>query len=83
MVIGTTRQQGPRDLVVSEDDRKDVWKRYLQLHPTFKVVALSLSRFQEVPTVREWVGLRPERPEIRVEAQWRKVGSRRFLVGVF
>lgn len=34
--LGTVKQVGRTDMVITEEDRKDIWDRYLELHPQFK-----------------------------------------------
>lgn len=65
VALGTVRQVGRLDMKVTEEDRKDIMARYLDLHPQFKGSKI----------LSEYVSLRPERKEIRLEKQTRKTQS--------
>jgi len=57
VILGTQKQANRSDLEITDADRKDIWERYLKLHPTFK----------DAEVVSEWSGLRPARKTVRLE----------------
>ncbi|CAI2355177.1 unnamed protein product [Caenorhabditis sp. 36 PRJEB53466] len=62
VVIGSTKQDNRWDLEITDEDRNDILRRYLALHPGMR----------EPKIVKEWSALRPGRKHIRIEAQQRK-----------
>jgi hypothetical protein len=36
VALGTVKQVGRSDMKITDEDRKDIWERYLKLHPQFK-----------------------------------------------
>jgi glycine/D-amino acid oxidase-like deaminating enzyme len=63
--LGTVKQVGRHDMVITDEDRHDIWQRYLELHPQFAGSKI----------ISEYIALRPERREIRLEKQLRKSSS--------
>uniref|UniRef100_A0A7E4V774 DAO domain-containing protein n=1 Tax=Panagrellus redivivus TaxID=6233 RepID=A0A7E4V774_PANRE len=59
ILVGTVRQPGRWDRAVTEADRREVFHTLYKAHPNLK----------GLPVVREWCGLRPGRPTVRVERQ--------------
>uniref|UniRef100_A0A915EM07 P5A-ATPase transmembrane helical hairpin domain-containing protein n=1 Tax=Ditylenchus dipsaci TaxID=166011 RepID=A0A915EM07_9BILA len=57
VILGTKKEAHRSDLEITDEDRKDIWERYLKLHPTFKGAEF----------VSEWSGIRPARPTVRLE----------------
>uniref|UniRef100_A0A914CYT7 FAD dependent oxidoreductase domain-containing protein n=1 Tax=Acrobeloides nanus TaxID=290746 RepID=A0A914CYT7_9BILA len=57
VLMGSVKQPKRYELEITEEDRKDIWERYLKLHPTIKNAKI----------ISEWCGLRPDRPTIRLE----------------
>ncbi|KAI6187347.1 D-amino-acid oxidase [Aphelenchoides besseyi] len=62
VALGTLKQFGRADMQITDEDRKDIWDRYLKLHPQFKGVKV----------LSEFIALRPEREHVRLEYQERK-----------
>ncbi|CAD6192383.1 unnamed protein product [Caenorhabditis auriculariae] len=58
VVLGSVKQEGRYETEITDEDRQDILKRYIELHPAMK----------EPKILREWLGLRPFRKEIRIEA---------------
>jgi glycine/D-amino acid oxidase-like deaminating enzyme len=63
--LGTVKQVGRTDLVITEEDKNEIWERYLELHPQFRGAKI----------LSEFSAIRPERREIRLERQTRKTPS--------
>ena len=61
VLVGTVRQKGRYDRTITDEDRRDVLERVYKIHPSLK--------FHKI--VKEWCGLRPDRPLVRVEHQTR------------
>ncbi|PAV60356.1 hypothetical protein WR25_07830 [Diploscapter pachys] len=57
IVLGSVKQDGRWDMQITDEDRKDIWERYLKLHPAMKGAKV----------VKEWCGLRPHRKQVRIE----------------
>lgn len=71
VALGTVRQVGRQDMVITDEDRKEIWDKYLEFHPQFKGSKV----------LSEYVALRPERTSIRLEKQTRKTSSgRNYMV---
>ncbi|KAI6176172.1 D-amino-acid oxidase [Aphelenchoides bicaudatus] len=70
VALGTVRQTGNTNMEVTEEDKKEIWQRYLELHPQFKGSKI----------LSDYVALRPERKEIRLEKQSRKTSTGRSYV---
>ncbi|KAI6214314.1 DAO domain-containing protein [Aphelenchoides besseyi] len=62
VTLGTLKQVGRGDMQITDEDKKDIWDRYLKLHPQFKGAKV----------LSEFIALRPEREHVRVEYQERK-----------
>ncbi|CAJ0586819.1 unnamed protein product, partial [Mesorhabditis spiculigera] len=66
VAIGTVKVMGDGRLEITQADRDDIMARYLKLHSAMK----------DAKVVKEWVGLRPERPAgVRIERQQRETPS--------
>ncbi|KAK0422219.1 hypothetical protein QR680_007438 [Steinernema hermaphroditum] len=65
VILGSLKQPGRSDMEITKADRDDIWKRYLEIHPTFK----------DAKVIAEFPALRPERPEIRLETEMRRTPS--------
>uniref|UniRef100_A0AC35TH83 DAO domain-containing protein n=1 Tax=Rhabditophanes sp. KR3021 TaxID=114890 RepID=A0AC35TH83_9BILA len=72
VVLGSVKQIGRTDTIVTDEDRKEIWENYLRIQPTFK----------DAKVLREWCHLRPERKEIRLECIEKKLadGKKYLLV---
>lgn len=57
VLLGSVKQANRDDLEITDEDRKDIWERYLKLQPNFKNVKI----------IGEWSGIRPDRPSLRLE----------------
>ncbi|KAI1732150.1 FAD dependent oxidoreductase domain-containing protein [Ditylenchus destructor] len=57
VILGTQKQEHRSDMEITDEDRKDIWQRYMKLHPTFKNAKI----------ISEWCGLRAARPSVRLE----------------
>ena len=49
VVLGSVKQDGRWDMQITDEDRKDIWERYLKLHPAMKareilLIKLKISR---------------------------------------
>ena len=62
VLVGSLKQPNRSDLAITDLDRDDIWKRYLELHPSLKGAKV----------IGEWSGLRPDRPSIRLEKIMKK-----------
>uniref|UniRef100_A0A914DUK8 FAD dependent oxidoreductase domain-containing protein n=1 Tax=Acrobeloides nanus TaxID=290746 RepID=A0A914DUK8_9BILA len=62
VLLGSVRQPHRYDLEITDVDRKDILDRYYKLHPAMKSAKI----------IREWCGLRPDRPDVRLEHQIKK-----------
>uniref|UniRef100_A0A914XYJ3 FAD dependent oxidoreductase domain-containing protein n=1 Tax=Panagrolaimus superbus TaxID=310955 RepID=A0A914XYJ3_9BILA len=62
VLVGSLKQPNRSDLDITDLDRDDIWKRYLQLHPSLKGAKV----------LAEWSGLRPDRASIRMEKSLKK-----------
>jgi glycine/D-amino acid oxidase-like deaminating enzyme len=62
VLVGSLKQPNRSDLEITDLDRDDIWKRYLELHPSLKGAKV----------IAEWSGLRPDRPTIRMEKLLKK-----------
>eukprot|EP00026_Physarum_polycephalum_P013333 Phypoly_transcript_13723.p1 GENE.Phypoly_transcript_13723~~Phypoly_transcript_13723.p1 ORF type:complete len:336 (-),score=42.68 Phypoly_transcript_13723:35-1015(-) len=65
-VLGGTAQANNWNLQPDENDTKDILKKVGQLHPSFR----------DVEVVKVKVGLRPTRPSVRLEHEWRQDGEK-------
>ncbi|KAK9834994.1 hypothetical protein WJX81_002770 [Elliptochloris bilobata] len=59
VVLGGTAQYGDTDLEPREEDRRHIWEGVLRMMPSLR----------GAPVEREWVGLRPGRDSVRLEAE--------------
>ena len=57
ILVGSVRQKNRTDTKVLEEDRKEIWDRYIKFHPSMKNCKI----------IGEWCGIRPERPLLRLE----------------
>jgi hypothetical protein len=81
VALGTVKQIGRSDMEITDEDRKDIWDRYLKLHPQFKGSKVLSGNYNllnyYLTNFSEYIALRPERKSIRLEKQTRKTGSGR------
>uniref|UniRef100_A0A914WRP4 FAD dependent oxidoreductase domain-containing protein n=1 Tax=Plectus sambesii TaxID=2011161 RepID=A0A914WRP4_9BILA len=65
LFIGTVKEVGRSDLVITQEDREDIWNRVLNLMPTLK----------NAKVLSEWIGLRPHREQIRLDLETRQTAD--------
>uniref|UniRef100_A0A0N4ZX51 DAO domain-containing protein n=1 Tax=Parastrongyloides trichosuri TaxID=131310 RepID=A0A0N4ZX51_PARTI len=71
IVIGTVKQDNRSDIEITDEDRKEIWDKYLEIHPTMKGAKV----------LSEWCNLRPGRSSIRLESQVRNLNNgKQYLV---
>ncbi|CAD5220602.1 unnamed protein product [Bursaphelenchus okinawaensis] len=70
VMMGTVREADCWERKITDQDRKEILERYIELDPKFKGVKI----------LSEWVSLRPERKEIRVEYQKRNSNGKEYHV---
>uniref|UniRef100_A0AC35TPC1 DAO domain-containing protein n=1 Tax=Rhabditophanes sp. KR3021 TaxID=114890 RepID=A0AC35TPC1_9BILA len=70
VMLGTVKQVGRTDMVITEEDRNEIWSKYLKIHPTFKGAKV----------LSEWISMRPDRPEIRLEAIKKSLHNKDYLL---
>ncbi|KAK5970114.1 FAD dependent oxidoreductase [Trichostrongylus colubriformis] len=72
VVVGSVKQVNRSDTEVTDEDRRDIWERYVKLQPAM----------EGAKVISEWCGLRPARASIRVESQDRltRTGRKYTLV---
>jgi glycine/D-amino acid oxidase-like deaminating enzyme len=90
VILGTLKQAHRSDMEITDEDRREIWEKYLKLHPTFKAIrrgegkirAFKMpsivdhsAKFQHAKAVGEWIGLRPARPSVRLEKVTAKSAS--------
>ncbi|KAK4315824.1 hypothetical protein Pmani_012980 [Petrolisthes manimaculis] len=69
ITLGGTRQFDNDTTDVSTSDASEIWRRCVQLLPSLK----------DAEVLRQWVGLRPYRPSVRVEKELMKFGGGKTL----
>uniref|UniRef100_A0AC34QJR4 FAD dependent oxidoreductase domain-containing protein n=1 Tax=Panagrolaimus sp. JU765 TaxID=591449 RepID=A0AC34QJR4_9BILA len=62
VLVGSVKQPNRSDTEITDEDRNDIWERYLKLQPNFK----------NVKKIAEWSGIRPDRPSLRLEKTIKK-----------
>ena len=81
--VGTVKQENNFDNSISDDEVAEIWKRYTTLQPTFNVSLFHPHSLclQNVEILSHYVGHRPARSSIRVEAQQRQTADgKQYLV---
>ncbi|XP_071962329.1 D-aspartate oxidase-like [Antedon mediterranea] len=59
VIVGGVYQHDNWDLSINHQDRENIWKRACKMDPSLKHAHI----------INEWVGLRPGRPEVRLERE--------------
>uniref|UniRef100_A0AC35G6E6 FAD dependent oxidoreductase domain-containing protein n=1 Tax=Panagrolaimus sp. PS1159 TaxID=55785 RepID=A0AC35G6E6_9BILA len=62
ILVGSVRQPNRTDTKVLEEDRKEIWERYIKFHPSIK----------DAKIIGEWCGIRPDRRYLRLEKMIKK-----------
>ena len=66
VVLGGITQKGNWSLEPTEEDRRGILERCYEILPSLR----------KAPILREWVGLRPGRPDIRLELEDAQLGGK-------
>ncbi|GMT14852.1 hypothetical protein PFISCL1PPCAC_6149, partial [Pristionchus fissidentatus] len=64
VTLGSLKQKGRSDMVITDEDRRDILERYEKIHPAIKGSKI----------LYEWIALRPGRDSVRLESHKRKTG---------
>lgn len=74
ILVGSVRQVGRTDNKVLEEDRKEIWDRYVKFHPSIKNAKI----------IGEWCGIRPDRKSLKLESAMKKDSNgKNYLVYFF
>ena len=62
VVLGGTKYYGDWNLEVSAEDSEKIWKNTRHIAPSLK----------EATWIKDWVGLRPARKQVRIEKEMKR-----------